>query len=434
MWRTPGLPIPLSSLFVPQKVEVETIHPFHSNTFTDSVALLSQNRPRTRTQFLRLLSILYTIRKYDGKIQQFEWNSLIANAGTGWRGSKSKDFELALDVFEDMVSGNPPGSSFSPSDYPVADMPPQPVEPDIYTYNTLISIAAKTLHGRTIARATGMLRSSGHSPDRITHLSLCANKTWNLEWMELTACLWAYGRSGKLQWVENVYRVLRHNTYPEPAEVINPIIESLKDDLIDISPLMRPNAITFSTVIQLMAWNGHLAMTYTVLMDMLSSVNMEPGAPLVRHDDDKIYYTNYPAMYTSFRSLFLGFSRHGVYLRTEDTSSLQERKWTLGNLQVIFDSYIGLSDPVYPSVSMIYWIMVAFDRTSNHDVELMRKVWTRLEERYDGPWGGTEHRLRRLRSMLFSQEAEAHLREHGFRTAKRVSRASLIYQYNPGLR
>lgn len=413
--------------------------------------LLSQNLPKTRTQFLRLLSVLYTIRKHGGRIQQFEWNSLIANAGIGWRGSRSKDFELAFDIFEDMVSGNPPGSSFSPSNYPVADMPPQPVQPDIYTYNTLISIASKTLSSRTIARATAMLRSSGHSPDRITHLSLLVFFTHsrqlsgvrstlskmrqqNLEIGvdEINACMWAFGRSGKLELVKNIYSALRHNLYPEPEEVIGPILESMKNELIHISPLMRPNAITFSTVIQLMAWNGHLTLTYTVLMDMLSSLNLELGAPLVRDGEGEIHYTAYSAIYASFRSLFLGFSRHGVYLRTEDSSDFYQRKWTLSNLQVIFDSYIGLPDPIYPSKGMIYWIMVAFDRTSNHNVELMRKIWTQLEERFHGPWGGSHYRFHALRSMLFSEEARAYLRENGFRTGRRVSRSSLIYQYDQG--
>ncbi|KAJ3802729.1 hypothetical protein GGU11DRAFT_525762 [Lentinula aff. detonsa] len=330
--------------------------------------LLSRNQPRTRTQFLRLLSILYTLRKYGGMIHKFEWNALIANAGTGWRGSKAKDFKLSLDVFDDMVSGEPPGSSFSVSDYPPLATPPHPIEPDIYTYNTLISIASKTLYGRAIGRATSMLRASGYSPDRITHLSLLVYFTHtnqlagvrstllkmrqqNLELGldGINACIWAFGRNGKLEWADDIYRVLRHNTHPEPSEIINPIIKALKDEYIEILPIMTPNATTFSTMIQLMAWNGHLTKTYSVLMEMLSSFNMEPGAPLVREDDGEIHYTTYTALYTSFRSLFLGFSRHGVYLRNDFTSRLQDRKWTISNLRAIFDTYISLPDPIQPS-------------------------------------------------------------------------------------
>ncbi|KAJ3743386.1 hypothetical protein DFH05DRAFT_1203984 [Lentinula detonsa] len=411
--------------------------------------LLSRNQPRTRTQFLRLLSILYTLRKYGGMIHRFEWNALIANAGTGWRGSKAKDFKLSLDVFDDMVSGEPPGSSFSVSDYPPLATPPHPIEPDIYTYNTLISIASKTLYGRAIGRATSMLRASGYSPDRITHLSLLVYFTHtnqlagvrstllkmrqqNLELGldGINACIWAFGRNGKLEWADDIYRVLRHNTHPEPSEIINPIIKALKDEYIEILPIMTPNATTFSTMIQLMAWNGHLTRTYSVLMEMLSSFNMEPGAPLVREDDGEIHYTTYTALYTSFRSLFLGFSRHGVYLRNDFTSRLQDRKWTISNLRAIFDTYISLPDPIQPSVSMVYWIMVAYDRTSNHDVEVMREVWRQLERQFKGPWGGPQHRLRVLREILFSSNAEAHLRKFGFRTAKREPRSPFTYKYD----
>ncbi|KAJ4472156.1 hypothetical protein J3R30DRAFT_3298705 [Lentinula aciculospora] len=411
--------------------------------------LLSQNKPRTRTQFLRLLSVLYILRKNGGIVHKFEWNALIANAGTGWRGSKAMDFKLALDVFDDMVSGEPPGSSFSLSDYSPLATPPQPIEPDIYTYNTLISIASKTFYGRAIGRATAMLRASGHPPDRITHLSLLVYFTHtdqlsgvhstllkmrqqNLELGldGINACIWAYGRNGKLEWANDIYRVLRHNLHPEPSESIDPIMEALKDEYIEISPLMTPNAITFSTMIQLMAWNGHLTRTYKVLMDMLSSFNMEPGAPLVRSDDGEIHYTTYTTLYTSFRSLFLGFSRYGVYLHNNFTSHIQDREWTLSNLQAIFDTYINLPDPIQPSTNMVYWIMVAYDRTSNHNVELMRTVWRQLEQQFKRSWGGPQHRLRVLREMLFSSNAEAYLRLRGFRTAGRESRTPFSYKYN----
>ncbi|KAF9076533.1 hypothetical protein BDP27DRAFT_1313499 [Rhodocollybia butyracea] len=410
--------------------------------------LFSQNLPRTRTQFLRMLSVFYTIRKHGGTIHQFEWNSLIANAGNGWRGSKSKDFKLALEIFEDMVSGSSPGTAFSPSDYPALPTP-QPVEPDIYTYNTLIGIASKTLYGKAIARASAMLRSSGHPPDRITHLSLLVFFTHTHQLMGvrstlakmreqnleigldgLNACIWAYGRHGKLDWAESIYRVLRHNVHPEPDEAIKPLIEQLNEEDIYVSPLMRPNAITFSTLIQLMAWNGHLTATYNILMDMLSSLNMEPGAPLVRGDDDKLHYTNYTALYTSFRSLFIGFSRHGIYLRNDFTARLQERRWTTKQLQNIFDMYIGLPEPIKPSVSMIYCIMVAFDRTSEHNVELLREVWNRLEDQFQGPWGGPRHRLRVLREILFSSRAEAHLQMYGFRTPKSEPHGPFTNKYS----
>ncbi|KIK65618.1 hypothetical protein GYMLUDRAFT_363384 [Collybiopsis luxurians FD-317 M1] len=410
--------------------------------------LLSRNRPKTRTQFLRLLSILYTIRKHGGTVHLFEWNSLIANAGSGWRGSKSHDFQLALDVFDDMVSGTNPGLSFSPSDYPPLDQLPQSVQPDIYTYNSLISIAAKTLYGRAIARATAMLQASGHSPDRITHLSLLVyfSHTRQLNGVRTTllkmrqqklelgvdginACIWAFGRHGKLEWVDRIYRTLRHNTHPEPAETIKPIIEALDDEFIDISPYMMPNLITFSTVIQIMAWHGNLTRTYNVLMDMLSSLNMEQGAPLMRDEEGKIQYTTYAAIHTSFRSLFLGFFRHGVYLRNDFTSRLQDRKWTISNLQAIFDTYIALPEPIPPSRRMVYWIMVAFDRTSDHDVELMRQVWMQLEEHFEIPLKYGD-RLRVLRDKLFSSEAADYFRKHGFHANKPQSRNPFSYKYS----
>ncbi|KAK1226044.1 hypothetical protein PQX77_011003 [Marasmius sp. AFHP31] len=416
--------------------------------------LISQNRLRSPTQFLRLLSVLYTIRKSGGTIHVFEWNSLIANAGSGWRVTRPDEFKLALDVFQEMTSGMPPGSTFSPSDYPPLPTS-QPVPPDEYSYNVLINIAAKSLYGRAVRRAMSLLRSPGYSPDRITHLSLLTFFTASGErsgvrstllkmreqGLELgldgvNSCIWAFARTGRMDIVKSIYRVLRHNSLSDPRiraehddsfpESISDALTKLEEECVIITEDMRPNEITFTEMIQVMAYHGDFFATISILSDMLSSDNIELGAPLVRGTSTdegggrvgvvdgtstdgagEVRYTKYSPTYAVFRALFLGFSRHG----TDDPCS---QTWTLDNLRDIYHDYMAFSNLESPSRWQIYWILAAFDKTSGHDLDVIREVWLELEEKFVYDWG---NRLHKLREIVFSDEAQCHLNTVGFRLA-----------------
>ena len=398
--------------------------------------VLSRNRPKTRTQFLRLLSVLHTIQHSGGQVHLHEWNAVIDNAGKGWRKTRPEDFKLALGIFYDMVEQRPPGSTFSGNESAAGEKGPavgEPVSPDIVTYTTLLSIAARTLHGPTVRHASSLLQSSGIPPNRITHLSLLKYFTFTKslsgvrstllkmkqQGMELgldgiNACIWAYGHNNRPDVVMMIYRLLRHNVTPDihiGEDDVDSTARRLKDDEgIIVSKDIKPNEITFTIVIQTMAYHGDLAATLSVFMDMLSSENLEMGARLHRDKNNKLQPSAYSPTLPIFRAIFLGFSRHGVPPPKNGNHKLSSRlqsinrsptAWSLENLSSLFSTFLALPEHIKLSQSTISWIMVAFDKTSGHDMDILRKIWTQLEVRFGGPWGGSRNRLYRLRASLF---------------------------------
>ncbi|KAJ8086193.1 hypothetical protein PM082_005016 [Marasmius tenuissimus] len=254
----------------------------------------------------------------------------------------------------------------------------------------------------------------------------------------VNSCIWAFTRIGRMDVVKLIYRVLRHNSLSDPrirAEYDDSFLESISDALtkleeesVIITEDMRPNEITFTEMIQVMAYHGDFFATINILSDMLSSDNIELGAPLVRgtsRDEEgghvsvdgpstdgvgEVRYTKYSPTYAVFRALFLGFSRHG----TDDPYS---QTWTLDNLRDIYHDYMAFSNLESPSRREIYWMLLAFDRTSGHDLDVIREVWLELEERFVYDWG---NRLQKLREIIFSDdtdEARHHLNTAGFRVA-----------------
>lgn len=400
--------------------------------------LLSRNLPKTRSQFLRLLALLYNIQRSGGTIQLFEWNALIDNAGKGWRKSLPEDFKLALDVFGDMVSGRAPGASYSPDEYPPTEFPSQPPEADIYTYTTLINIAARTLSGKAVKHAAELLQTSGLPPNRITHLSLLKYFTATRQMsgvrstlhklrqqgLELgldgaNACMMAYSYNDHVDVVMKIYRVLRHNVSPEAyigPDDAESAARQLEEECINIPKQMVPNEITYVQMVQIMAYHGNFSLTMNAFIDMLSTDNVEVGAPLVFHDNGDLHPAPYSPTMAIFRAIFLGFARHGVHPLEDGpmSSRLQSiRPWVLEHLQSLFDTFLELPKHTKPGVSIYYWIMVAFAKTSGNDVELMRRTYDRLEKRF-GARGGPGNRLTILKSKLFSPGAKAYFDRHGF--------------------
>ncbi|KAK0498453.1 hypothetical protein EDD18DRAFT_89283 [Armillaria luteobubalina] len=211
--------------------------------------LLSRSKPKNRTVFLRLLSVMYLIYRSGGQLRVFHWNALIDCAGKGLRKPRMEDFKLALDVFTDMITGKPPGATYSPSEYRAMPDLGQPIQPDIVTYTTLLNIAAKTLQGHALRQATSLLRSSGLAPNRITHLCLMAyyTSTRDLNGVRSTliqmhsrglelgidganSCIWAYAHR-RLDIVRDIYRILRHSIFPEPnAEEVTSLKRKLQEE------------------------------------------------------------------------------------------------------------------------------------------------------------------------------------------------------------
>ncbi|KAJ3566963.1 hypothetical protein NP233_g6662 [Leucocoprinus birnbaumii] len=410
--------------------------------------VISSNLPKTRPQFLRLLSVLTTIQNYGGEIHLHEWNALIDHAGKGYRKTRPEDFNHSLSIYFDMIYNRPPGSRFSsaafddflapnaiedPFSHQATSTPA--VQPDIHTYTTLIDIAARTNHPPLIHRATTLLKEAKLAPSRITHLALLKYFTANNQLSGvrstlarmteqnlaigvdgLNACMWAYGNNHRVDLTMMIYRILRHNMVPEEPnkeeqeDNITSVQEQLRMEMgIAIPPDLRPNEVTFTLMIQTMAYHGNLLAALSVFIDMLSSPNIEQGAPLVLDKNGELQRTYYAPTIHVFRALILGFSRHGVNPNAPTDEDLPSNggtgglEWDLENLQNIFSRLLDLPPNTKVSESTVFWTLNAFSRTSGHDVELLRTVWVRMENRFGRFKGGRNHRLTRWRQKLFPE-------------------------------
>ena len=380
--------------------------------------LLSRNRPQTRRQFLRLLAVLTYLNYWGGKLKQHEWNALVAHAGSGWRKTKLEDFGNAMKVFNDMRAGRLPGSSdLLPPDREFLEGPVS--QPDIYTYTSLLAIASRATDGKNLYNISSMLTKAGLPPNRITHLSLMRYFTLKADLggiratllkmrqqdLELgldglNACLWAYGRSARLDIVMMIYRILRHNVLPETSEQkdINDTIGQLGEEYIFVEPELQPNEITLTTVIQVMAYYGHFTSTLNVFMDMLSFANLEKGAPLERNSAGEYEPTSYKPSLAVFRAIFLGFSRHAKHVQ-------HDSDWNMDNLSEIFDLFLELPPDSNLTRNTIYLIMLAFDKASGRDIKMLRDVWMRMERRFGNVFhkAHSVSRLAKLKRLLFPE-------------------------------
>jgi hypothetical protein len=405
--------------------------------------IITRNTPRTRTLFLQLLTVLNTIQNNGGEIHLHEWNALIDYAGKGWRKTRPEDFNNALSIYHDMIYNRPPGSRFSevgfediflPSleDNPLGHpLPPTPaVQPDIYTYTTLIDIAARTEHSSIIHRAIMLLKQAKLPPNRITHLSLLKYFTAKKQLLGiratltrmqeqnleigldgLNACMWAYGHLRRVDVVMMIYRLLRHNIVPEEPDGhddITSVQEQLRvEEGIVVASDLRPNEITFTLMIQTMSYHGNLLAALNVFLDMLSTPNTDHG-PVSDESGDLPPAPFSPTIHV-FRALFLGFFRHGAKSSTHFRQptlaypDVDSPEWNFGNLQAIFERFLELPPDTKISESTVFWILNSFSKTSGYDLELMRTVWLRMESRFGSFRAGPNHRLRRWRDKLFPE-------------------------------
>ena len=382
--------------------------------------LLSRNRPQTRRQFLRLLAVLTYLNYWGGELKQYEWNALVIHAGSGWRKTKLEDFGNAMKVFNDMRAGRLPGSSdLPPVDKEFLEGPA--FQPDIYTYTSLLTIASRSRDSKNVYNISSMLSQAGLPPNRITHLSLMRYFTlkpdlggiratllkMRQQGLELgldglNACLWAYGRNARVDIVMMIYRALRHNAMPESdvgRKDLYDTIGRLGEEYIFVEPELRPNEVTLTTVIQVMAYHGHFTSTLNVFMDMISFNNLEKGAPHKEISAGVYEPTPYKPSLAVFRAIFLGFSRHAENFQ-------HDSDWTLENLSQLFDLFVELPPDSKLTHNTIYLTMLAFEKASGRDLKILRDVWMRMDRRFGTTFHRTHSvsRLARLRQLLFPEE------------------------------
>jgi len=157
-------------------------------------------------------------------------------------------------------------------------------------------------------------------------------------------------------------------------------------------------------MIQTLAYHGDLRNALSVFVDMLSTPNRN-GA--TRTDDTAMSPTCYKPSMAAFRGLFLGFARHGRdpghrKVDTESFAALFQSSlagWNQETLETVLAAFLQLPGSPKPTDSVIYWILVGFDRTSGKDSAKLREVCTKLQTKYGGDWGG---RLEEIRRSIFN--------------------------------
>ncbi|KAG6850159.1 hypothetical protein H0H93_000286 [Arthromyces matolae] len=459
-WRPfPVKPIPISPL-PPSFLKNKQIHQFwvavHETPFMDVawdayrglddhdispplavlhrlVRLVVQQRPRATKEYTRLLELLKRIRVDGGNVNLHEWNALIDAAGRGLRKTSVRHYEMALSFFRDMTKGRKPGATLDLEAGHRQDVDEKtlaPVEPDIYTYTTLLGIAARTRDAKCLRHARMLLERSGIPPNRVTHLALMtyfsdsgqtggvrstllmlARENMQLGLDGINALLMAYSRNRRLDVVTMVYRLLKHNLSPnlDNAEEESERLEEYRrllrtEEFIVVPDHIIPNEITYTTVIQTMAYHGHLSSALVIFTDMLTTLNTERGAPLVADPStSELKPSPYRPTASIYRALFLGFRRH-AFRGTPVSKSTSD--WTLDNLKVILNLFVGMPSDIQVGSTSIYWLLTAFRKASGDDVELVRDVWKRLEARYKVSLGGKDNRLRRIVMWLFPEDVK----------------------------
>lgn len=202
---------------------------------------------------------------------------------------------------------------------------------------------------------------------------------------------------------EAIYRLLRNNVSPEEPDSGPDSIEAtarLLDETenVIVPKSMVPDRITYTLLIQCYAYQGDLTRTLQIFMDMLSS----PDPIAIWRGEDGTQARFVPVL-PIYRAIFLGFYRHGVdpRQRTAPLSRLRPSNktlWSADNLYAIYKSFLQLPVDQKPGDRVIYWLIMAFAKSSGYDDGKLRKVWKRLEKRFGNDWG---LRLQRVRKSIY---------------------------------
>ena len=367
-------------------------------------------RPRSRTIFLRLQQVLTAIRNAGGTLYTWQWNALLHAAGDAQRRVRSQDYLASVRVLrewreyaaelEEAEFHDPP--STPPHDELTTSGKEVPVpEPTIRTYTTLLSIATRTRLPTLVAHALQLMRESSLAQDRMARLAVLPFYIYKRKFGPVraiirdfaeagtdvgvdgvTAYIWALGRMGYVNEVEEVYATLKENVRRTQGgqDVQGQEMDSgprlLFGDLL-VFPKVVPNAVTYVSVVQILAFRGHLRRALEVYWDMLAHwQTLQDTEPELEP----------PPTCAVFRALFLGFVRHARVTVSESSPETQGHPeeapgsvdWNLSTLSTLFSNFCALTeDP--PNGKMVYWILRSFMKTSDGNVEVIKTVWRTLE-------------------------------------------------------
>ncbi|KZV65493.1 hypothetical protein PENSPDRAFT_613974 [Peniophora sp. CONT] len=398
--------------------------------------LLASQRPRTRRVFLRILSVLQAIHTAGCTVKKWQWNLLLDAAGKGTRKVHLEDVRTALDVLDDMQGGRAPGATFlstgraervdnrtfsldeheeleGPEDAEsfyaareaddARDADPER-EPDTYTYTSLLALAARSRDSRALRRTSALHASTPRN--HITHIVLLCLFAERRDWAAVRGALrrvgpldqkafgvvlWAFASAGRADVAGRMYAVSK-----ESGEKRERLDQELLDvDEIEVARSVRPDTAVYHALIQAYAYHGDLARCLRVFQDMLlagAHASNAASTSLSASKTKEAARAMEPTM-DAYRSIFLGFYRHG----TASTSS--DAVWTLQRLLPVFHRFLDLPKTTKPKRTLIFWILSALWRTSERDAAIVLDAVDKLQERFGGKgrWTG---RLERMRIMV----------------------------------
>ncbi|EAU84295.2 hypothetical protein CC1G_01291 [Coprinopsis cinerea okayama7 len=375
---------------------------------------LSKQRPVTKSHFPLMLSALQSLWDAGETFPIDVWNSLINVAGKGFRTGSRHEYVTAASIYRDMISGRRPGASqreFLNLRKPEQlEALPGTVQPNLVTFNTLISIAARSLSQPAIAHAVALFQKSGLTPDHITHSSLLVyfTRTNNFTGIRntllkmkrqklsmpidtLNGILYAYIYNGRAEVAWDAFLVLKNNVTPDPNQAFVKRAQrrlASKEGIV-IGSDLKPNEVTYVATIQAMAHKGDAFRTFSTLHEHLS---LDPGA----------FCWNSTA--AAFRAVFLGFSKHAHPPSfSTGKGAVPIYEWNLSNLDLMFKLFLRLPPTRIPTRSTIYWIITAFDKASGGDLPIQRRVWVQLKLRFQkrDPQLFRQKRLQDVEARLF---------------------------------
>ncbi|TFK56173.1 hypothetical protein OE88DRAFT_1673415 [Heliocybe sulcata] len=377
-------------------------------------ALIASVSPRTRARFLQLYSVFSSIERAGGTPFLWERNALM-------------DFAVPDNSDDD----NRPDTT--------QQQHGAEIQPDVYSHTTLLNIAGRTKESGAMRHARKLFRLSQIVPNRITHLvmlryftslndskairhtmSLLLDLNITLDIAAINAIIWAFAKTGRLELAWNIYRVLRCHLMPEEGtaeedgEDIHVINARLLQNRMSIPRGMVPDHVTYHIIIQACVYHGDAVRALQTFIDMLSTTIRRPSV----HDEEP---RTFPPTMTAYRAFFHGFALHGPSPTAPDSIApfVTKGDWNLQNLELIFENFLELPDGM-PSHRTVWWIIVAFVRTSNADVDKLRSMWSRLENRFPGHWGG---RVWEFKEIIDPQNLVG-------RDVQRVRLLHLLFNYN----
>lgn len=251
--------------------------------------------------------------------------------------------------------------------------------------------------------------------------------------------LWVIVKRGMMEDGMRIYSAMR-KAEPVPLHTLAPRQEDNSDETASSISSNNPFWIvpppptqeTYSMLIQAYAHRGDLKSALRILRDMVTP------ALTISNSANAVPLPTYTASTRIFGVLFRGFAKHGVgyndasldslllsggrvglnsSARYTDTFSVLRRPtslvpsfssdvvnpWTLSSLSTLYQAFLSLSPPhtqgkerlllpfsgerTAPSSQQIFWLLLAFQKLSGGDWELVWKVWEEVQRTFGGSEG-----------------------------------------------